>query len=120
MSQEMICIVCPQGCMLKIDKDENGELLVSNNKCARGPVYAQKELTNPTRTLTATVHVENGALRCLPVKSNEEIPKGRDFEAIEEIKDVVVKAPIKMGDVIVENILGLGIDLIATRSLKAK
>lgn len=121
MSKEMICIVCPQGCRLKIDTDEKtGEILVSNNICNRGPIYARKELTDPRRTITATVAIEDPIIRRLPVKSSEDIPKDMNFEVIEALKDVKVKAPITMGDVIVSDVLGLGIDMIATRTLKVQ
>lgn len=121
MSKEMICIVCPQGCRLKIDTDEEtGEILVSNNICNRGPIYARKELTDPRRTITATVAVEDTIIRRLPVKSSEDIPKDMNFEVMNALKDVKVKAPITMGDVVVSDILGLGIDMIATRSLKVQ
>jgi CxxC motif-containing protein len=119
MTKEMICIVCPQGCRLQIDYDEKtGEMLVSNNNCNRGPIYAKKELTDPRRTVTATVAVENGVLRRLPVKTNEDVPKDKNFEVMEVINQVTVKAPIQVGDVIVPNVCGLGVDIIATRSLK--
>lgn len=121
MSKEMICIVCPQGCRLKIDTDEEtGEILVSNNICNRGPIYARKELTDPRRTITATVAVEDTIIRRLPVKSSGDIPKDMNFEVMNALKDVKVKAPVTMGDVVVSDILGLGIDMIATRSLKVQ
>lgn len=120
MEQEMICIVCPQGCRLKIDRDENNEIIVSNHNCARGPIYAKKELTDPKRTLTTTVKVNNGLHRRLPVKSKDEIPKDSNFAIMEILHDVEVSAPILEGDVIISNVLDLGIDIIATRALDKK
>lgn len=118
MIKEMICIVCPQGCRLRVEKDEKtGEIHVENNLCNRGPIYAQKELTNPTRTLTATVEVKNGIHRRLPVKTNTEIPKDKNYEVMNAIKKVVVEAPIINGQVIIRDVCGLGVDLIATRDL---
>lgn len=120
MEQEMICIVCPQGCRLKVERDEQGEILVSNNNCMRGPIYARKELTDPTRTLTTTIKVLDGLHDQLPVKSKDEIPKDKNFAVMEALKGLQVQAPVECGQVVMSNVLGLGIDIIATRSLSKK
>lgn len=118
---QMTCIVCPQGCRLKVVVDETtGEFQVFNNKCNRGPLYAKKELTNPTRFLTATVAIKNGFHNRLPVKSSIEIPKNLNFAMMDVINKTEVQAPIKAGQVIIENILETGIDIVATRDMEAK
>jgi len=113
----LICINCPMGCRLEVSETENGGWLVEGNQCARGKAYAIKELTAPTRVLTTTVKINNGALNRLPVRTNIAIPKEQIFEAMKIINKVVVDSPIKRGDTIVRNLLETGADVIASRSL---
>ena len=110
---ELICIICPRGCHLTVDD----ELNVSGNTCPRGAVYAKQELTHPTRTLTSTVRVVSKLETMLPVKSNKPLPKEKIFEAMEVINKTCVKAPIKIGDVVIKNIFGLDVDIVATKNI---
>ena len=111
--KELICIICPRGCHLTVDD----ELNVSGNTCPRGAVYAKQELTHPTRTLTSTVRVVSKTEAMLPVKSNKPLPKEKIFDAMEVINKTCVKAPIKIGDVVIKNIFGLGVDIVATKNI---
>lgn len=123
MSQkEMICIVCPMGCHLTVIEDESSEsgYRVEGNQCKRGAVYGVNEQTNPTRVIPTTVKIENGILNRLPVKTAAPVPKHLIFECMKEINKVTVKAPIKTGDIIIENILGTGVNVVATRSMQVK
>ncbi|NLJ90465.1 MAG: DUF1667 domain-containing protein [Clostridiales bacterium] len=113
----LICINCPMGCRLEITITENGGWLIEGNQCKRGLSYAQKELTAPTRTLTTTVKVKNSLLRRLPVKSSDGIPKEKIFEAMALINQVTVEPPISIGDIIIENILDTGVNIISSRDL---
>ena len=116
--KELICIVCPKGCHLKVD-EENG-FSVTGNGCPRGAEYGHKELTNPTRVITSTVRLE-GAVQCrLPVKTSADIPKQDILRAMALLDTVTAHAPVKTGDVIVPNILGLGVDFIATKTIPSK
>jgi len=115
-AKEMVCIVCPLGCRIKVMKDD-GDYTVDGNKCPRGREYGIKELTNPTRVLTTTVKIKNGLLNRLPVKTKEAIPKDKVYECMRKIDTIEVKAPISVGDVIIEDILGTGVDIIASRSM---
>lgn len=115
--KELICIVCPKGCHLKVD-EQNG-YAVTGNACPRGAEYGKKELLNPTRTLTSTVRVNGAALPRLPVKTNREIPKDMVQKAARLLDGVTVQAPVKVGDVVLEDILGTGAAFVATRSLPA-
>lgn len=117
--KDLVCIVCPMGCRLTVEKDEKCELgyKVSGNKCKRGHDYGIKELTNPVRVITSSVKIKNGILPRIPVKTNGSIPKNLIFECIKIINEVEVEAPVKVGEVIVENILETGIDLVASRSM---
>lgn len=106
----LTCIVCPKGCTLSVDisKEE-----VSGNGCSRGKEYGLTEVRNPTRILTTTVAIENAIHPRLPVKTNRPIPKGKLLEAMAAIQNIRVRAPVKIGDVIVEDLLGTGADLVA-------
>ncbi len=113
--RELICVACPLGCPITVTIDDNGNVTdVTGNTCKRGDAYAHTEVTNPTRMLTTTVRVEGGNSYVVPVKSANPIPKGMMFECMEIINKAAVKAPVKIGDVVIENILGTGVDIIAT------
>jgi len=118
MIKELTCINCPMGCQLTVvDKNDDGNYEVTGNTCKRGPKYAINELTNPTRVIPTTVVVRNAMLPRLPVKTAEPIPKGKIFDAMKVINQVVVDAPIKSGDIIIENLLGLGINVVSTKTM---
>ena len=114
--RDMICIACPVGCHMQVEEVE-GKVLVEGHSCKRGVVYAEAELKHPTRMLTTTVIIKGGKLNRLPVRTDEPIPKEKIFDCMEEINKVVVKSPISMGDMIIENILDTGCNIIASRSM---
>ena len=118
--KELICIGCPLGCMITVGM-ENGEVVsVTGNTCKRGDAYVRKEVTNPTRIVTSTVCVKGGELAMVSVKTKEDIPKDRIGDCIDALKGVEVEAPVAIGDVIVGNILGLGVDVVATKNVARK
>ena len=114
---EMICINCPLGCSLTVERDVEGNLKVSGNTCPRGEKYAVNELTHPVRTLTTTVAVGNREGVYLPVKTAKPISKGKLFEAMALVNSTKAVAPIKIGDVIIENMLGEA-DLVAASDVE--
>ena len=114
--KELICIVCPQGCHLTVDED-NG-FAVTGNGCPRGAEYGKVELTAPTRTVTSTVRCEGGARPRCPVKTDRPVPKGSVFAVMEALEGVTLAAPVKVGQVVVENVCGTGADIVATRDLE--
>ena len=114
---DLICIVCPKGCHLKVD-EENG-YKVTGNGCPRGAVYGEKELVNPTRVITSTVRVEAETARRVPVKTNWDIPKGKIYDIMDELTKVTAKAPVNVGDVVIKDVLGLGVDIVATKKVTA-
>lgn len=114
--KELVCIVCPRGCRLQVD-EENG-YAVTGNSCLRGAEYGKNELKNPTRVLTTTVRVTGGVHCRLPVKTDKAIPKGMLFRAMEEANAVCVQAPVQPGQVIIENLLGTGANLVAGRGIE--
>ena len=111
---ELICITCPRGCHLQVDESLN----VSGNMCPRGAMYAKAELTHPVRMVTSSVAISSKVEARLPVKTKEPIAKELIFKVMEEINKVSVKAPIKIGDVIIKNVLGSGVDIIATKNVE--
>lgn len=111
--KELICITCPRGCHLSVDDNLN----VTGNFCPRGAMYAKAELTHPVRTLTSTVVIKSKITNRLPVKSSEALPKELIFKSMEVINNVNVQAPIHIGDVVVENILNTGINIVATKDI---
>ncbi|MCT8976344.1 DUF1667 domain-containing protein [Clostridium sp. CX1] len=115
--RELICIGCPIGCQLAVKLQGNEVVEVTGNTCKRGEDYAKKECTNPTRIVTSSVCVEDGDIDMVAVKTESDIPKDKIFDCIKELKGIVVKAPVNIGDVIVENVLGTGVNIIATKKI---
>lgn len=114
MKKDLTCVACPLGCLITVEADGDEIISVTGNTCKRGDAYARTELTNPTRSITSTVKVCGGNLPVVPVKSSKPIPKGMIFDCMKEINSVCVKAPVEIGQVIIENILGTGADIVAT------
>lgn len=115
---ELICIVCPKGCHLRID--EENDCSVTGQGCPRGEEYGRIELTNPTRVLTSTVRVEGAAHRRCPVKTSVAISKSLIFNAMKLLESVTLQAPVCAGQAVVKNICGTGADFIATRDLERR
>ncbi len=115
-SKEIRCIVCPTGCLVHVET-VNGELVIEGHSCNRGEEYAREEFIAPKRILTTTIRVENGFLPLVPVRSDTPIPKEKLQETLREIAMTVVKAPIKMGDVLLKKVIGLDANIIASRDL---
>ena len=115
---ELTCIGCPMGCAVTVEMDGAGQITgVTGNTCKRGEDYARKEVTNPTRIVTSTVKVEGGAAEMVSVKTKTDIPKGKIFACVDGLKGVCVKAPVHIGDVIVSDIAGTGVDVVATKEV---
>jgi CxxC motif-containing protein len=116
MKKSLICIVCPMGCHLSVDIDNDYK--VEGNRCPRGIAYAKKELTNPTRTVTSTVKIKDAEHKRIPVKTDKEIPKDMIFDIMKVLDTIEVSAPIKIGEIIIEDVLGTNANIVATRSIK--
>lgn len=115
MIKNIICVSCPMGCPISVELSDSGEVLnVTGNTCPRGKAYAITECTAPTRMLTSTVKVVGGRTAMVPVKTSQPIPKGMMFDIMAEINRAEVKSPVKIGDVIIPNVLNTGADIIAT------
>lgn len=117
--RELTCISCPLGCALRVELNENGEVIsVSGNTCKRGEEYGRREVTTPVRAVTSTVKVSGGAAPVVPVRTNGNIPKEKIFDCMDEIRSASVNAPVKIGDVIIKNVADTGIDIIATKDVE--
>lgn len=117
--KELICIGCPMGCPLTVTLSDGSVHEVSGNTCPRGESYAKKEVTNPTRIVTSTVKVAGGDRAFLPVKTKTDIPKEKIFACMEEIKGILAQAPVAVGDVLLENVAGTGVPVVATKAVSA-
>lgn len=118
--RELTCIGCPLGCALTVEMNGNEVVSVTGNTCKRGDDYARKEVTNPTRIVTSSVKVEDGTLATVSVKTKQDIPKGKIFDCVTALKDIIVKAPVHIGDVILADVAGTGVDVIATKNVEVK
>ncbi len=118
-SKDIRCIVCPTGCLVHVEKI-SGEFVIEGHSCKRGEVYAREEFIAPKRILTTTLRVENGFLPLVPVRSDKPIPKDKLRDVLKEVAQTVAMTPIKMGDILIENVLGLEINIIASRDIILK
>lgn len=114
--RNLTCIVCPRGCALTVHFDEAGKILsVEGQACKRGAVYAEKECTHPERTVTSTVRTEGGAV--VAVKTATTVPKEKVFDVMKEINAAKAPKSVSIGDVIIENVAGTGVNVIATANI---
>jgi len=114
------CVACPKGCEVTVEHDGDEIIEIMGNACPQGSDYAKEEIVAPTRILPTTAKVNGGALPLVPVKTTKQIPLEEIHKAMEIIGEQVVEAPVKLGQVIVENILDTGADVVATRDLPEK
>lgn len=117
---EYTCINCPLSCSLELTEKDGEVLEVTGNDCKVGRRYAAEEFTDPRRVVTTTVPVRGGTLPLLPVRSAASIPKRLILDAADALAGVVVDAPVRNGQVILADILGTGVDVIASRDLGAR
>jgi CxxC motif-containing protein len=116
--ENILCISCPLGCLVKLTLDDEGNVInVVGNKCREGEKFAVNELRNPVRVLTATVLTQQSIQSLLPVKTDKPIDKKMLRQSMLVLAKVRAKPPIKMGDVIVSNLLDTEVDVVATRDL---
>lgn len=111
--KELICIGCPMGCPIVVEMEDGKVLSVTGNTCPRGESYARKEVTNPMRIVTTTVRVDGGKVPMINVKTERDIPKDKIFECIAALRGVTMKAPVHIGDIILENVADTGVNIVA-------
>ena len=116
MLKTITCICCPKGCLVTLDT-ENPEETIKGFGCPQGKEYAIGELTHPMRTISSTVEIKGGLHPRIPVKTNGNIPKEKIFEVIDEINKISVESPVKCGDILLENVLDTGVNIVACRDM---
>ena len=116
--RELICIGCPMGCPIVVEMEDGKVLSVTGNTCPRGESYARKEVTNPTRIVTTTVRVDGGKVPMINVKTEQDIPKDKIFVCIAALRGVTMKAPIHIGDIVLENVAGTGVNIVAAGNVE--
>ena len=115
--RELTCIGCPMGCQLRATLEDGVVTAVTGNTCPRGDAYARKECVAPARTVTGTVRGSGGALPVVSVRTAGEVPKEKVLDVARALCRVQLTAPVQAGDVVIPNVLGTGVDVVATRSV---
>ena len=114
---ELICVNCPKGCTLEVTHEGVSVLKVLNASCKRGDDYAREELSDPRRMVATTVRIEGGIHPLLPVATRAPFPKPRIHDLLAQLRSVRLTAPVKMGEVVLQDALGTGVDVIASRDI---
>ena len=115
--RRLTCIICPKGCSLRVRLEAGRVTLVEGNHCKRGAQYAEKEVTNPTRTVTTIIPVRGGREKMLSVKTRTDIPKAKVQACMRALKNVTAEAPVQIGNVILADVAETGVDIIATKEI---
>ena len=116
MEKNLICIVCPIGCRLKVTVMA-GDLKVSGNRCKKGIGYAHGEIENPVRMVCTTVKIKGGIHNVIPVKTDKAIPEKYKLEVVKAVNRIELSSPVKMGDTIISDFLGTGVNIVAERDM---
>lgn len=117
--KEFVCIRCPLGCNITVETEGTEIKSITGNTCPRGADYVTKELTDPRRVVTSLVRVEGGELPVVSVKTVSDIPKASMQECVRQLGQLVLRAPVAMGEVVVKNVCGSGVDVVTTREVRA-
>ena len=118
LATELICVSCPVGCVLTVQQT-GGEMDIVGNLCKAGVSYAKEELTNPTRNIATSVRVIGGDMVMLSVKTARPIPKGAIMQVVRAVHQVKVAAPVEIGDIVLADAAGTGVDILASRRVGA-
>ena len=113
---KMICINCPKGCELDVTQAADGTVTVTGHTCPKGEAYGKSELVNPTRMVTGLVRVA-GMRKPLPVKTKSAVPKGKIDAVLFAMHQATVQLPVKIGDVVIQDVASTGVDLVATANM---
>jgi len=114
---ELICIVCPTGCLLELT-EVGTDLIVKGNKCPKGIEFAKQEWFNPMRMLTTTLRTDHEQLPRVSVRTSQPIPKEKIMDIMKYLDSIKISLPVLMGQILVADILNLGVDIISTQTLK--
>ena len=116
MEKNLVCIICPMGCRLKTTGTAD-DLKVSGNKCKKGVTYAHDEITNPVRMICTTVKIKGGIHKVIPVKTDKAIPDKYKLDVVREVNDIILTSPVKMGDIVISDLFGTGVNVVAERDM---
>lgn len=114
MKRNLICIICPRGCALTAECCTE-TVKVTGHSCPKGEAYAINECLQPMRTVTATVRVSNRDNTMVSVKTAAPVPKDNMLDVIVALRKVKVQAPVKIGDIVLQNVFGT--DILITKSI---
>ena len=114
MIKELTCINCPLGCNVSVTVEDGEITNITGNNCKRGEIYARNEMTNPVRTVCSTARVDGAKEYLASVKTEEAIPKDKIMDVMKEINEAHIKAPVEIGDCVIEDVAGTGIRVVAT------
>jgi CxxC motif-containing protein len=120
LDKKLICIVCPVGCRLKVAgkvTDSPDDLKVEGQQCKRGIAYAHDEITNPVRMVCTTAKIKGGIYSIIPVRTDKPIPDKYKLDVVKAVNEIALTSPVKMGDVIISDLFGTGVNIIAERNM---
>jgi CxxC motif-containing protein len=115
--KEITCIICPVGCKILVKADGKKVEVLTGEKCKKGIEYAIHEALDPRRMLTTSIFVDDGTWPLVSVKSSKPVPKNKVFDVLKEIKKSRAKAPIASGQILIKNVAGVGLDIVATKTV---
>ena len=118
MVKEIICTVCPTGCTIRVEGENGNISSIEGFSCPRGKVYAENEFISPVRILTSTAKVKSAKTPLVAVRSKTPVPKDKLFQCMDEIRKLDLDTPVNRGDVLIANICGTGVDIVATGEVK--
>jgi len=116
INRELICIVCPIGCRLTVTGSLD-DLKVEGHTCAKGVGYARNEIINPVRMVCTTARIAGGIHKVVPVRTDGPVPDRYKFEVVKAVNGITLASPVKMGDIIIGDIFGTGVNVIAERDM---
>ena len=117
IEKKFICVSCPLGCGLNVILKDGEVASVTGNNCPRGAAYAKTEVSDPRRVFASTVRVKGGKLPVCPIRSKTPAPKGKLKEIARAVAELNVRAPIKIGQVLIHNVCGTDVDIVVCRDL---
>jgi CxxC motif-containing protein len=118
MEKHMVCISCPVGCRLTVRENESAQIIVSGNLCHRGDTYGKEEFANPKRIVTAIVKTDSHIVPYVPVKTNKALAKEMIPSLLDTLYSMSAKTPIRLGDIVIGNYKGQGVDIVFTRTVE--
>ena len=120
MKKEFICIVCPNSCRITVEYNDQGIRRIEGDQCKKGKEFVKNEIKNPLRIFTGSVQCKNGDYQLVSVKTNKPIPKKFMKKVAQKTHELVVEAPVEIGQMIIPDVLGQHADLVATRKVREK